>query len=306
VTYHRVTEFGVTEIYWSPPFLHVNKDTLFKQMQFIKNYYSVVMPEELLDVMNKKSKNIKNPLLVTFDDGYEDNYLLAFPVLRELHIKAIIFLTVGKIESRGNNLFWWDLAYSILEQLERNTANGNSYTLKLVQKNILDKYIQNKSAFFLKMNDKPDKEINVIIDKIRSIDGILSYKEKNTMLTWDQILKMKSVFSIGSHTMSHRNLLALPEEEVDFELSRSKQIIEERTGEKVPAFSYTAGNHNSALREKVEKHGYRFAVTTDSGVSDLGNPYALKRINVWEGSSASPWGTFSKGIFALHLTGLLG
>ncbi|MBW7886971.1 MAG: polysaccharide deacetylase family protein [Bacteroidetes bacterium] len=50
-------------------------------------------------------KSPKNVFCITFDDGYRDNYLYAFPILKKLNVPATIFLTAGYINSENDLYF---------------------------------------------------------------------------------------------------------------------------------------------------------------------------------------------------------
>lgn len=98
--YHRVSE---TEN--DPLLLSVNPNNFRAQMKYLKDNFNIISLSELVfKVKNKKS--IKNSVVITFDDGYADNYYEALPILKELKIPATIFVTSGKIND--NSPFYWD------------------------------------------------------------------------------------------------------------------------------------------------------------------------------------------------------
>jgi peptidoglycan/xylan/chitin deacetylase (PgdA/CDA1 family) len=132
----------------------------------------------------------------------------------------------------------------------------------------------------------------------------IDYNSKdNSMLNWKQVLEMGNSMEIGSHTCNHNNLLELTGEEKINEIEESKSVIKARTVRQVKTFSYPSRNKDSDLEEKIKRSGYLFAVTGRAGINDLANPSDLKRINIWEGTSLSKSGSFSKGFFSYKLLG---
>lgn len=87
--YHRVNDVveGLEE-------LHVKPAEFEKQMKYLKdNGYTVITFDEL-----DKTENIQKPIIITFDDGYEDNYTYAYPILKKYGFKATVFLVYDFID----------------------------------------------------------------------------------------------------------------------------------------------------------------------------------------------------------------
>lgn len=93
LNYHRVNDF------LEPNDLVVSATTFREQMEFLfRRNYRVVGIEGLMEnLMGQGVKESRIPMMITFDDGYRDNYLNAYPVLREFGFPAVIFLTAGMI-----------------------------------------------------------------------------------------------------------------------------------------------------------------------------------------------------------------
>ena len=67
-----------------------------------KNNYTPITFEDL-SMINRFDKD-KKYVILTFDDGYEDNYTLLFPMLKKFNFKAVIFMVTGKKENTWDYL----------------------------------------------------------------------------------------------------------------------------------------------------------------------------------------------------------
>jgi peptidoglycan/xylan/chitin deacetylase (PgdA/CDA1 family) len=93
--YHRVNVIeGI------PSALVISPKKFEEQMGFVKSFCDILRLEDLIDIYaNKKllPRRRRPQIIITFDDGYRDNYLNAYPILKKLKIPASIFLVTGFI-----------------------------------------------------------------------------------------------------------------------------------------------------------------------------------------------------------------
>ena len=81
--------------------LGVSLATFERQMRFLReNKYNVIPLGELADIIKKKKKIPPKTAVVTFDDGYLDNYTNAFPILKKYGIPATIFIVIDRVGRR--------------------------------------------------------------------------------------------------------------------------------------------------------------------------------------------------------------
>lgn len=305
VTYHRITDKDISQIELSLPYLFTSKKTFVKQLQFYKQWYKVI---SFADILNyAKGGNIPwNCLIITFDDGYADNYHNAYPTLKKMNFPATFFIPVEKIDVNGSQPpFWWDKAYYYFNKLHELDKETVLRKLDHELFALFDEFQKDPSNLFAQLNKeenmKIEKLLAVLQDKLKINNDILV--EANSTMTWEQISAMGKDMHFGSHTCSHDNILAMEQTQKLYEINESKTIIEEKTKQNVDVFSYPCGNIDENVKTLVKDAGYEFAVTTEKGVNDLSDCYALKRINIWEGSSLSEKGKFFKGYFAYEIAG---
>jgi peptidoglycan/xylan/chitin deacetylase (PgdA/CDA1 family) len=103
--------------------------------------------------------------------------------------------------------------------------------------------------------------------------------ENALMLSWKQVRAMSDGgISFGSHTLSHPLLTRIPRRQREYELCRSKEIIEQQIGKPVTTFAYPSGDFDSETKEVVREAGYCAAVSIRAGQNGpYDDVYALRR-----------------------------
>lgn len=301
VTYHRVTDSKIEAINTSLPYLFVNKATFEKQLLFLKKHYRVITFNSLIRYV--QDNNIPwNSLIITFDDGYEDIYQSAYPMLRKLNLRATVFLIVNMVGNDNFKPFWWDRAYYYFNELVKVSNKRTNPDKKI--SSLVEDFTNNPSKFFSTLNGWDTNDIDSLLSMIKSKYEISEdlILQANRMINWQQVEDLGDNVEIGSHTCNHVNLLNLEKDYLSYEIDESRRIIENKTKKKVKVFSYPYGNFDSAVEDMVKDSGYTFAVTTERGINKLTDMLTLKRINIWEKTSNVD-GKFSKGCFTLKLLG---
>ena len=126
LTYHRVLPEDKENTSFSTKAIIVRPSTFNRHMTFIKKHFSIQDITEFSTNILKNSIPDKPACLITFDDGWIDNYLYAFPILKDHAIPAIIFLPIDYIESM--NLFWQEkLSRALFYLVSINTDSSNMF-----------------------------------------------------------------------------------------------------------------------------------------------------------------------------------
>ncbi|MBU1061872.1 MAG: polysaccharide deacetylase family protein [Candidatus Omnitrophica bacterium] len=263
-TYHRVSGDSRNNGYLSIP------DYLFEQhVRFIKHNFKVVSMLDGLETLQQgNSKDIY--ATINLDDGYMDNYLYAYPILKKYHVPATVFLATDFIGKR--HIFWWDRVFRVVSSRRVNSIEFHMDSKKMrfsldgMQKRF---FVTNRINSFLKT--KSEKEREIFIKDLEKSYPPVQDTVPAVMLGWDEIKKMMGGYiSFGAHTKTHRDLRTLDDEEVLEELRGSKKEIEKRLGTEIAGFSYPFGVFDERVKALAEKAGFKYARTTVQGFNHSG------------------------------------
>jgi len=246
------------------------------QIKYLHNNYEVITFDELLKCYKNTKKLSKNTAIITFDDGYKDNYTVAYPILKKYNLPATIFLTTGHIDN--NELLWWDkVSYIIsktkikkvrLEGLGNFSLSIKEKAVRKIQKKLKNLDNDKKNSLLLQL----EKELKVKIPK-----------SSNLFLSWNNVKEMSmNNISFGAHTVSHPILTRMSFNQAKHEIINSKNQIERVIDKKVSLFAYPNGtirDMSTTIDEFLKKAGFKFALSTVYGLNKLGS-FRLKRIGI--------------------------
>jgi peptidoglycan/xylan/chitin deacetylase (PgdA/CDA1 family) len=248
------------------------------QIIYLVKHYSILSLNELVDHVYEHQPLPKKAVVLTFDDGYKDNYTYAYPILKKYGVPATVFLTAGHIGS--GELFWWDkityvLHHTLCDVLELDDIG--SYPLKSTGERL-----RAASTLVKKLGKLPEPEKNLLIEKIVNMSAvnIPADSGKELILSWDEVREMNhGGIAIGAHTVTHPVLTKLLPEQAKREIIESRKIIEEKIGQPVTVFSYPGGKFSDKTASLLKDNGFRCALTSvPSMTTSKSNPYELGRI----------------------------
>ena len=278
--YHRVNDAR-------DPFSPAMSTAVFeRQMKFIAQHYRVVSLQSLIEHLEGDSPG--TVVAVTFDDGYEDNYRCALPILQRYRIPATIFLTTGAIDS--GEPVWFERLADAIKRTARESVQFEIDIPRRLSLRTTQERLEANARIFGLLRRLPDAS------RLESLDRILSelavpVTVQASMLSWNQIREMcRLQIDFGGHTVSHPFLSQVQPETAKWEVAECKRRIEEELQSEVRFFAYPNGRPEDFTlwnKEIVRQAGYRAAATTIWGMNDRGtDSMELRRGQPWEEGEA--------------------
>jgi peptidoglycan/xylan/chitin deacetylase (PgdA/CDA1 family) len=284
LNYHRVDDVSRSGFDTFIPNVSVSSENFARQMDYVKRHYNVISCEDLNAFRNGEQDLPPYPMLITFDDGYYDNYSNAYPILKARNLPAIIFLATDYIE-KGAPFFWDYVAYCFYH------TQKTSAELPLLGLVSWTNFSERNAIVFhwinlvKRLSDHDKKRV------VSELAAILDVKVPddafaNLYANWDQIREMnRNGIEMGAHTVSHPILTRIPLSQAEDELLRSKQKIEEEIGKPVGSFAYPNGgvdDFSPDVVSLVKKMGFELAFTLVNGTTRYKdvrtNPLTIPRI----------------------------
>lgn len=247
---------------------------LASQLRYLRRHYRIMHLEAALEELYAQRPiqlhDRRLPLVLTFDDGYLDNYTDAFQLAQRYRIPITIFIIPGYVES--GQYFWWLAAAQIVKQLqvEQVMLDGQLYQLTHAEgRHDLAYTIDHHARYAASVAARETylAHVQQILEVTLPARGSGSY-DLNLPLTWEQLREMETTgwVSFGAHTVHHPLLAHLSDpDEVRHEVQDSRLILEEKLGHAIQTFAYPVGKlqHIGVQGIKaVQGAGYRWAVTT--------------------------------------------
>jgi peptidoglycan/xylan/chitin deacetylase (PgdA/CDA1 family) len=258
-----------------------------QQMRFLREHFTICPLKELVQRM-KDDDLPENAIAVTFDDGYRDNYLNAFPLLKCFSVSATIFLATGAIGSKRP--LWHDKVFAafrgtIVPELAGFVPSNPHLSLTSVKQKL---EAQKQILEYLWAMDGEEREI--AIRRLGERLEVLEMKDAETcrlMLSWEEVSAMnRDGIQFGAHTVTHPILSKLTVEDARREISGSKRTIDERLENAVTTFAYPVGRRidfTETTKALVEEAGFCCGLTMVCGNNEVEtDPYEMRRIAPWD------------------------
>jgi len=264
--------------------LRVKTSNFERQIKYLAANYRVISLKTLVEELKSGNITKDRQIVITFDDGYQDNYWKAYPVLKKYAVAATIFLTADYIEIEKE--FWWDEVQRFVwdKRHEEIIVDFLSLEYRLeTDENRLSAY--RELYWKLRYMNLVDRERMLEIFRAQSGECQVNQKYKSLFLSWIQVLEMaQNDISFGAHTCLHPVLSQLALTEMKTEIVESKRIIESNLGEEIPFFAYPFGkkeDFNEKTKAVLKEAGFHCACSTIYGANKEGTDlFELKRIPV--------------------------
>jgi peptidoglycan/xylan/chitin deacetylase (PgdA/CDA1 family) len=281
LTYHRVDEHGARP-YLHPGLISATPSTFEAQLVELASRTNPISLDDLRAAVRGDRPLPGQPLLVTFDDAYEDFAEHAWPRLRRLGIPATLFVPTA-YPGRPDRRFWWDRLSHALRTTARPSCEVDGVTFSL------DGDAARQAAF---------RRLRALVKAtpheraMRMVDGwceTLGLPDAPSgILDWPALRSLAAEgVTVAPHTRTHPLLTRVDVDRLAAEIDGSRVDLEREIGAVPPVFAYPSGDHDETVVAAVGDLGIELAFTTLRGLVDLrrADPLRLQRINVGGGTS---------------------
>lgn len=258
--YHRISEEGPKPRDVNPS-LQVTIKEFDKQIAFLAKNYNCMSLPDVVETL-KTGTLPKNSVLVTFDDGYLDNFQLALSVLQKYQVPATFYVTSGFIDQ---NLYpWWDELNWLLDQTRELRIVDHIWPLESVSDK--QKAFQKLRKWMVGLDPSGQKQL---MDFIRS-QAREPFDPGRLMMNWKELKEVdqEKLITIGAHTQRHDVLTRLRKEELFSDFIGVKKRLETELGHPIEHCSYPFGGRNEAYKREfkaAKQAGFLSGTTTREG-----------------------------------------
>ncbi len=282
LNYHRIGDLARTAI--DPGVFSATAEQFEEQLRYLKTDCDVISVADIAEVMRPGSR--RRCVLITFDDGYVDNYEVAYPILKQHGLPAVIFLTTDFLDKRV--VSWWDEIAWIIKKSNRTELRlPDSWLTESLP--LTNGHTRAALSRLLRLAKQlPPESLQKLLDDVAEAAGsgrAPQNSETAPWLTWDMVREMHGGgIDIGGHTVSHPVLSTCTSDQQRDEIVKSKQRIEQELGQSIQVFSYPIGqpwSFTAETKRLTREAGYQFAFSFYPGYSCSGSDvHDMRRVAI--------------------------
>ena len=252
-----------------------------EQIAWLNGHTRIISEADLLLALDSGRPLPDRCSMITFDDGYRDNFTLAVPVLERCRVPATFLIPSEIISSR--RLGWWDMISYFVKATGKHTieVDGISYSLAGSRQAVMNAIIQRITQGLCLDTDGLLRCLSTACE----VDFPSTETQSAELMTWDEIRQVsRGGVTIGSQTHTHPVLATIDREDQVYELTTSKAVLEREIGKPVCSIAYPVGGYSHFTEETKELArlcGYSIGYSFATGVNSTLNldRFDVKRVS---------------------------
>ena len=259
-----------------PDWCFISEHNFSRQMEYLHRNFRVVSLSQAMEYLRKDRIN-EPTAVITFDDGYQNVYDVAYPILSRFGLPATVFINTAFINT-ANTVWFCTLNRAISE------TNHQKFSWKGVVYDLSSTASKARASAILQhlLKQLPHQVLLEKLDEIRESLDIHTPEEVARdshfrMLDNHCIAEMSAsgLIEFGAHTATHTILSRVDEARARQEIATSIEDTQRLTGKPCRLFAYPngkPGDYNEAVIKFLESSGIETAVATREGPSTTSTP----------------------------------
>jgi peptidoglycan/xylan/chitin deacetylase (PgdA/CDA1 family) len=287
ICYHRVWPSEDGRFAGYKPTISATPGAFTKQIDFIRRHYNPISAQTLANWIEGAGTLPPRPALVTFDDGYRDNAEIAWPILRERNVPAVIFLATDYIGTGRS--FLWDFAACCFEMSAKKGTEipligWRSLATEAERNAVVTAWVA--AAKRLPGVERDDARIELAAALDVAPPGPERFE--HLYMDWTDVQRLAHEGAeFGAHTHSHPILTRVPLDQARTEIEMSVDRLTTALGVCPLSFAYPNGSardFGAEHEEAVRRTGVSMAFSLEPGPVSLDQvrkrPMAIRRIYI--------------------------
>lgn len=287
LAYHRIApRIDPARFDFDLELLSADAEAFRAQVRHLRDHYEPLRLRDVAALRDAGRRLPRRAVVVTFDDGYDDNHDVALPILREFGVPATFFVSTGHIDSGATYAFDW-AAHAVLRAPDGPlrvpalgidlALDGDRAARRLLVARVLDR-----------VKALPGAAQEAALAQLRDACGLgpAGAAADSRPMRWDQVRALHAAgMEIGSHGTHHRMLAKLDADGIRAELAQSRDAIARELGVPPVSLAYPVGGRD-AFDDRVVRTarelGFRIACSYLPGLNPARGEdwFALRRIAV--------------------------
>lgn len=280
--YHGVSRNGHTRYNGR----HIPEKVFDQHLAYFRKKFDVVSLAEIFRMKRAGETPRRKTLAITFDDGYVNNYDIAFPLLRKHNLPASFFVSSFCLSDPGS-ILWADLIDILREEVPGIEIRHEGHVFRRHGRYHLFDAAKNITLVdWVKHMNKTDRARFLeqlykdfpVADILRKVDPSC-YQ----LMDAGQVAEIASsgLVEIGSHSHSHFNLANIPTAEAEEEIRQSQSLLTACCGRQITSIAYPDGNYNETIKRISLDAGFsNLLAVTYKCKDDPADPSVLRRSGV--------------------------
>jgi len=262
----------------------MDMETFKTHLDFLQSTTELVGPEEATIARSVKGRP---RVILTFDDGFGNNFREAIPELKARQIPATFFISSG--HSKVQRYLWFASLRAVDEHWPEKDVyiDDRRLTMSGAEREISFRHIWRSVRTAA---PHPQGGLDVID---ASFGALSEFVDQRTLeacysgVTQQELSAVSSdpLFQFGGHTVDHVDLTLCNDEQVEFQIVRNRQWIEDALGKRIDLFAYPFGAYNGRVAEIVRSIGFANVHVVDFRTSARGDHF-LSRVGIYASSTS--------------------